>query len=182
VEVRLHDLLDVGVLDLDRDLGAVVKPREMDLADRGRGDRALLELREHLARRADVLAQPSLDILERPRRHRVLKPLELAPKLLGQEVRHDRDQLTDLDEQTLQPDDRALDAARVPEVQRVQLVLDPRLGVPARAQPQPHVARDHLERREVGPPAANVERRSLRFLVARVAAALVREDRDRVGG
>ena len=161
VEVAADDLLDVGVLHLDRDLGAVDQAREVDLPDRGRGERALVELREHLLGAATVLLdQPLLDVLVRARRHRVLQPLELAAELLGKEVRHDRDQLPDLDEQALELDDRALDPARVAEVDLAELVLGPRVGMPARAEAEPEVAPDHDPRRPVRAPAAHAKGRA----------------------
>ena len=46
-------------------------------------------------------------------RNLVLQPLELLAERVGQEVRHDADELADLDEQAAQPQDRRLDAARV---------------------------------------------------------------------
>ena len=42
---------DAGILDLDGDLAAVVQARAVDLADRGGGDRLLVELLEDLAQR-----------------------------------------------------------------------------------------------------------------------------------
>ncbi|SKW15099.1 Uncharacterised protein [Mycobacteroides abscessus subsp. abscessus] len=43
-EIILNRLCHTGVLDLDDDVTAVMKPRSVHLADRGRGDRLLVEL------------------------------------------------------------------------------------------------------------------------------------------
>ena len=51
LHVRADRLGDAGVLDLHRDLAAVVQPRPVDLADRGRGHRRLVELGERLVER-----------------------------------------------------------------------------------------------------------------------------------
>ena len=60
-----------------------------------------------------LLDEALLDVGVGARGHLVLEPLELGAELFGQKVRHDRDQLTDLDEQPLEPRDRAMDATRV---------------------------------------------------------------------
>ena len=60
LEVRPHRLRDARVLHLHRHVAAVVKPRPIDLADRGRGHRVLAELREHVAQ---PLAEVVLDDL-----------------------------------------------------------------------------------------------------------------------
>ena len=52
LHVGPHGLGDARVLDLDRDVAPVVQPRAVDLADRGRGDRVLVERVERLARAA----------------------------------------------------------------------------------------------------------------------------------
>jgi hypothetical protein len=118
-QIAPHDLLDVGVLHLHRDLLAGVEARDVDLTDRCRCDRPRLELRERFGHRTtELLDDARLDVLVRARRHCVLQSLELATELLGEEVRHDGDQLADLDEQALELDDRALDAARVAKVHR----------------------------------------------------------------
>ena len=50
VDVGRQDLADVRPLDLDRHPVAVVQGRPVDLADRGRGERLVLERREHAGR------------------------------------------------------------------------------------------------------------------------------------
>ena len=112
LQIDADDLLDVRVLDLDRDLLAAVQARAVDLADRRRGHRLGRELGEQLARAAaaELLAQARLDVAVGPRRHLILQPLELLAERVGQEVGHDADQLADLDEQAPQPQDRGLDA------------------------------------------------------------------------
>src|SRR5215510_12175040 len=69
VEVAAHDLLDVGVLDLDRDLGAALQVRHVDLTDRRRGDRPVLEAGEQLVRGpVELLVDPGFDVDVGPRR------------------------------------------------------------------------------------------------------------------
>ena len=118
VQVDAHHLFDVRVLNLDRDRLAAVQARPVDLTDRRRRDRLLRELREQLRRSAaaELLAQARLDVAVRARRHLILQPLELLAERVGEEVRHDADELADLDEQAAQPQDRGLDPARVPAV------------------------------------------------------------------
>ena len=54
-QVGLERLGDPRVLDLDRDLAAVEQRRAVHLADRGRGERLVLELGEVLGDRLAVL-------------------------------------------------------------------------------------------------------------------------------
>ena len=63
--------------------------------------------------RAELLLDARRDLLVRTRRHLVLEALELGAELLGEEVRHDREELPDLDEEALQLEDRRVDALRV---------------------------------------------------------------------
>ena len=131
-QVGARRLLDVRVLHLHRHLLPGVEARDVHLPDRGGGDGALGELGEQLARPlAQLVADPALDVGERPRRDRVLEPRQLLPELGRQEVGHDADQLSHLDEQSLQVEDRPVDAARVAQV---LLHQDP-LGRGARAEP-----------------------------------------------
>ena len=61
-QVGVDRLGDAGVLDLDRDRLPVARDRAVDLADRGGGERLLLELGEHGGRLlAQLLAQQLLD-------------------------------------------------------------------------------------------------------------------------
>jgi hypothetical protein len=81
---------------------AVARDRAVDLADRGRGERLLLERREHRRRLLpQLLAQQLLDLLERERRdvvaqrrERLLELLALALRQRGEVDR--RQHLTDL--------------------------------------------------------------------------------------
>ena len=152
LQVDAHHLLDVGVLDLDRDLLAAVQARPVDLADRRRGDRLGRELREQLGRAAaaELLAQARLDVAVRARRHLILQPLELLAERVGQEVGHDADELADLDEQAAQPQDRGLDPARVPAVLGLGQPLD-RLGPAKPARDRQHeIGERDLGGHEVG--------------------------------
>ena len=55
LRIRLERLGDARILDLDRDLASVEQRRPVHLADRGRGERLLLELGEVLGDRLAVL-------------------------------------------------------------------------------------------------------------------------------
>ena len=114
LEIEPHDLVDVAVLHLDRDARPVLELRLVHLAERRAGERAPLEAREELVDRpAELGLDALLDLLEGPRRHLILQPLEPGAELLGEEVRHDGEELADLDEEALELEDRALDAPRV---------------------------------------------------------------------
>ena len=54
LQVGAHGGVDAGVLDLHRDLAAVVERRAVDLPDRRGGDRLLVERREHAVQRLAV--------------------------------------------------------------------------------------------------------------------------------
>ena len=134
-QIDADDLLDVGVLDLDRHLLARRQPRAVHLADRRRGDRHGRELREHLGRRAPakLLAQPRLDVAGGAGRNLILQPLQLLPERVGQDVGHDADELPHLDEEPAQLDDGGLDPAGVPAVLLQRQALDRgRTAKPAR--------------------------------------------------
>ena len=73
--------------------------RAIDLADRCRRDRALVELGEHLRdRRAELLFELGPHLLERHRRHVVLQALEFLDDVGRDEVRSRRHDLTELHE------------------------------------------------------------------------------------
>ena len=79
---------DARVLDLDRHAAAVVERRAVDLADRGGGDRLLVEVVEHvLERLVELLLDHLAHVLEVDRRGGVSErrelALELLPVLLG---------------------------------------------------------------------------------------------------
>ena len=101
-QVGLDRLGDPRVLDLDDDLVAVEGRRAVDLADRGGGERALVEVGEHLLERpAELLAHAASRGGERDRRDVVAERGELALQLvlllLGKAVELDhRDHLADL--------------------------------------------------------------------------------------
>ena len=80
---------------LDRDLGAVVQASEMDLRDRGRGDRLGVELGKYLA---DGAAQTALDFSDRQRRIEgwdvVLQLRELVGNIGRQQIASRRKHLT----------------------------------------------------------------------------------------
>jgi hypothetical protein len=112
----------------------------MEAEAMGRG----IELGEDLVgtAAAELLAQPRLDVGIGTRRHLILQALQLAAKVLGEEVRHDADELADLDEEALQLDHRALHAAGVPAMDLEGQPLDrlARTEAPAHREPQ---VRDH---------------------------------------
>jgi hypothetical protein len=75
----MHGERDTGVLDLHDHVVAVEGGRTMDLADRGRGKRARVEVREHaLQRPAELPPHEFLEVCERHRRDVVAKLGELA--------------------------------------------------------------------------------------------------------
>ena len=73
------------------------------------------------------------------RRHLILQPLELVAERLGEEVGHDADELADLDEQALQLDDGALDAAGVAPVRGQGEALDGLRAAKAAGDGEPEV-------------------------------------------
>ena len=86
---------------------------EVDLSERRARDRIALEGGELLHASAELTLQPLSDLCVRPGRDLILKRFELRAELRRQEVRHDREELSDLDEQPLQSQDRRIDAASV---------------------------------------------------------------------
>ncbi len=92
LHVGPHGLGDARVLHLDRDVAAVVQPRAVDLADRGGGDRVLVERVERLG---EVLAEVGLDdlahVVEADLRRRVAQLAELALELLAVLLGHQAD-------------------------------------------------------------------------------------------
>ena len=86
--------------------------------------------------RTEVVLYALRDLLEGPRRDLILEPLELGPKLFGEEVRHDRQELADLDEQPLEPKDRRVDAPCVSLVNLSDAGVAPRLTEEARPEPR----------------------------------------------
>ncbi len=91
-EIGVDRLHDAGVLDLDRDVAAVLRHAAVDLADGGCRDGLRIEVAQHARRRlAPVLAHDALDVLERhPRRlvaqHRqlLLQPLAILRIEVGE--------------------------------------------------------------------------------------------------
>ena len=87
-EVGLDRLGDAGVLELDRDLVAVERDRAVDLADRGGGERLLLEGLEVVADlAAELLLEQLADLLERERRDVVAQRGERRLELLALRLR-----------------------------------------------------------------------------------------------
>src|SRR4029077_8919347 len=70
-------------------------------------------------------------------------------ELRRQEVRHDREELPDLDEQPLQSQDRRIDATSVGLVRETDVSVAPAPPVEPGADRQPKVARDDRESRRV---------------------------------
>ena len=89
----------VGPLHLDDDVRAVRQRRAVHLADRGRGDRRLLEAQERaLEGEPEIDLHDLLDLLEGNRRDVVLELAQLDDDVRRHEVRAGRQQLPELDE------------------------------------------------------------------------------------
>ena len=85
LHVGPHGSVDPGVLDLDRDIAAVVEARLVDLADRGGGDRDRVEGLEDLVERVVVLLlEDLLHVLEGDLGRRVAQLGELGLELLAE--------------------------------------------------------------------------------------------------
>ena len=83
-QVDLDGLGHARVLDLDRDPLALARDRAVHLADRGGGERLVLELREVLAQRpAELDSHELLELRPRQRRHVVAQRRERALELLA---------------------------------------------------------------------------------------------------
>ncbi len=96
----LGDLpLDPGAQHLDRDLGAVLELGQVDLRDRGAGDRVAPEIREDSVHAG---AEASLDLrhgkIGGERRHLVLQLGQLVGDVERQQVAARREHLPELDE------------------------------------------------------------------------------------
>jgi hypothetical protein len=92
-------LPDAGPLHLHRHLAAVAEPRAMHLAERGRGQRGRVELREALREPDTELARDDLlDLGERKRRDVVLEAAQRLDVRGGQDVGARREELAELDE------------------------------------------------------------------------------------
>ena len=99
LEVGLDLARRVRTLHLDDDLGVVGQGRPVHLADRGRGDRSLVELDERLLDgEAELLADDALDVLDRDRRDVVLELAQLRDDVRRHDVGARREQLAELDE------------------------------------------------------------------------------------
>ncbi len=98
VEVAGKGAGDPRTQDLDRDLAPVGRHREMDLRDRGRGDRGFVETREPAVER-----RRELRFDQRPRlvpgkgRQAILQAREILGDLLAQQIGAGRKQLAELD-------------------------------------------------------------------------------------
>ena len=93
LHVRAHGAGDARVLDLHRDLAAVLAQRRpVDLADRGRRDRLLVEGGEDLLdRRFEVVLDHLAHLLEGDRRRGVAQLRQLVLELLAVLLRHEPD-------------------------------------------------------------------------------------------
>ena len=86
VDVAVHAARDAGILDLERELAPALLPRAVDLANRGRGDRLEVEVREFLLPALAVFAAEHATQLGVG--HRVAlrtQHVESAAELLGHE-------------------------------------------------------------------------------------------------
>jgi hypothetical protein len=107
LHVALDLALDPGTADLDDDLASVMKPGGVDLSDRGRRERRVVEVREEFG---DRFAQIALDfpdsLFGRKGRNVVLKRLKLLDVIVGQEIPAQAQGLADLDEGRAKPRSR----------------------------------------------------------------------------
>jgi hypothetical protein len=132
-QIDADDVGDVGVEHLDRQPLAVGGAGLVDLAERRRGDRRLLEAGERrLGRLAERLLERLGDRRGTVGRHLVLQALELLGVRPRQERAHDRQDLAELDVDAAQPDEALVHAARVLAVD-----LLPALGGAVAPRPQP---------------------------------------------
>src|ERR1019366_844401 len=150
LQIQPHDAVDVAVLHFHADALPVDELRHVHLPERGARDRLAIERRESAHAIAELALEAIGDLGIGPRRYLILERFELGPKLRREEVRHDREQLPDLDEEALQPEDRRVDTLRVAPVRLPEVGLAPRAAEDARTQREPQVARDDGERRRVG--------------------------------
>jgi hypothetical protein len=124
LDVAAHEPRDAGTLDLDDDLLAAGQPRRMDLRDRRRGDRRLLQGNEDLRDRpAEVLLDDATDHGERLGRNLVAAALELVDELGRKQPLPRRHDLAELDVRGAEALERAPQPSRQPRAR----------GGPARA-------------------------------------------------
>src|SRR5262249_43538345 len=149
-EVEPDDFVDVLVLHLYRDVRAVFQPCFVNLAERCARDGRLLELVEE---RSDAPTELRLDaggdLGVRTWRYLVLERLQPGAELRRQEVRHDREQLPNLDEEALELHDRSLDAACVARVDVGDVVVYPGCPEEAAQGVKPEIAAENDERSPV---------------------------------
>ena len=89
----------VGALNLDGDAVAVREGCAVDLADRGGGDRGLVEFGEELLdRELEVFSDDALDVFVGERAHVVLEGLQLGQDVRRDDVGAGREELAELDE------------------------------------------------------------------------------------
>ncbi len=86
-DIFLDYLRDFGPLHLDDEARSVVRARTVDLLNRGRGERQLIEARKKLIyRAAQLLLHDALRMLAGEGRHRLLQLLQLAHDLIREKV------------------------------------------------------------------------------------------------
>ena len=123
-QVLAHGRVDAGVLDLDRDFLAALEARAMDLAERGGGEGARLEIREELL---GALAEFAADLLRDHRivhrRHAVARGLEQIDRFDRQQVLPHREHLHQLHERAAQLGGTFDDALGVADVGVEQFAL-----------------------------------------------------------
>ncbi len=99
IEIALERRLDARSQHLDSDVTAVGRNGEMDLCDRGGGDRLIVETREQ---GVDRLAELALDrgarLASRKGRQMVLQPRQVGRDPFAQEIGAGRQRLAELDE------------------------------------------------------------------------------------
>jgi hypothetical protein len=117
-QIDANDLVDVGILNLDRDGQAGLGAGAMNLPNRCRGHRLGRKRGKDLtgAPTGKLLGKALLDVVVGPGRHAILQRLQLGAKRLRQHVGHDADELTDLDEQPAEPLDATVNPPRIATV------------------------------------------------------------------
>src|SRR5205814_7897449 len=122
------------------------QPRLVDLRQGGARHRLRVPRCEELLRRPAEFPLDTFDnLLGGPRGNGILQPFQLAPELLGKEVRENANQLPDLDEEAIELDDGVLDASRVDAMSLQQVSPVCVRAKKGPAQPQAEVAREYAK-------------------------------------
>mmetsp|Transcript_4061 Transcript_4061/g.14194 ORF Transcript_4061/g.14194 Transcript_4061/m.14194 type:complete len:302 (+) Transcript_4061:1512-2417(+) len=119
VKVDINCLADFWILHLDHHLTAAVEASAVHLPDGRRAERFWRELRENLLDAAPERLRYELpNLLDRPRRNRILEPLELGAERRRHEVlRHQRHHLPELCVAPAEADEQLAHHGRIVRVQ-----------------------------------------------------------------